>query len=156
MAVDALPVAKGGEGAPARPARGAKARAAKGPVIEAQAEAASEEPAAAPPAQPAPAATQEPTNASGENEIGFNREAARQALEDAGQRAASCRTVDTPAGPARVAVTFAPSGTVTSAVVESGPLVGTSAGGCVAAKIRGIHVPAFTGDPVTVRKSVAF
>ncbi len=53
-------------------------------------------------------------------------------------------------------MTFAPSGNVISAVIESGLLVGTPAGGCVASKFRTVRVPAFTGDQVTVHKSVNF
>ncbi len=86
----------------------------------------------------------------------FNKDAARQSLDDAGQRANSCRTVDTPVGVARVAVTFAPTGNVTAAVIESGPFVGTAAGGCVASKFRSARVPAFAGDPITVHKSFSF
>jgi len=45
---------------------------------------------------------------------------------------------------------------VTAAVVESGPFVGTAAGGCVASKFRTAKVPAFAGDPITVHKSFSF
>jgi predicted Zn finger-like uncharacterized protein len=147
------------EPAPTKPARAAKGRAAKPAPAEAPAEVAqpAEEPAPAAPLSPAAAAAQEATNAAAqEKEIDFNKEAARQALEDAMQRAAACRTIDTPAGAARVAVTFSPAGSVTAAVIESGPLVGTSAGGCVASKFRTVRVPTFTGEPVTVHKTVTF
>jgi predicted Zn finger-like uncharacterized protein len=166
-------VAKDSELAPPKAAPGAlrpaKARAAKPAgdktATDTPAEAAqpAEEAVPAPAAQPlspSAAAALEATNSAAANsasqEIEFDREAARRALEDAGQKAAGCRTIDTPAGPARVTVIFAPSGIVTSAIVESGPLVGTSAGGCLAAKVRGAHVPAFTGEPVTVKKSISF
>ena len=136
---------------------GSRRQGARGEAGSAEAPAevapAAEEPAA--PLSPSAAAAQEATNSAAQ-EIDFNKEAARQAIEDAGQRAASCRTIDTPAGAARVAVTFSPAGNVTSAVIESGPFVGTSAGGCVASKFRSVRVPAFTGEPVTVRKSVSF
>jgi outer membrane biosynthesis protein TonB len=156
MPLAALTVAKEAEPPPAKPARG-KARAAKAaPATEPQAEVApAEEAAPAPPLTGNAAAAQEATNAAAQ-EIDFNKEAARQALEDAGQRAASCRTIDTPAGAARVAVTFSPAGNVTAAVIESGPFVGTAAGGCVASKFKTVRVPAFTGDPITVHKSISF
>lgn len=86
----------------------------------------------------------------------FNTQAAREALEDAAARASKCKTIDTPSGTARVAVTFANNGQATNAVIESGPFVGTSAGTCVAAKFRAARVPPFTGDSVLVRKSVPF
>jgi hypothetical protein len=89
-------------------------------------------------------------------EVEFNKEAARTALEEAGDRAAGCRTVDSPAGAARLAITFAPSGRVTSAVIEGGPFAGTAAGGCVASKFRSVLVPPFSGESVTVHKTVSF
>ncbi len=157
MAVDSLPIAKANE---PKPARGSKAHAAKPPAEKPAAEAPAE---VAAPAEEAPApltgnaaAAQEATNQAAVQEIEFNKDVARQALEDASQRAAGCRTIDTPAGAARIAVTFAPAGNVTAAVIESGPFVGTSAGGCVAAKFRTVRVPAFTGEPVTVHKSISF
>jgi hypothetical protein len=77
-------------------------------------------------------------------------------LEDAAGRAGKCRNIDTPSGTARVAVTFAPTGHVSNAVIESGPFVGTAAGSCVASKFRAAKVPPFSGDAVLVRKSVPF
>jgi len=114
--------------------------------------------AEAPPPEPAgPAAEVASAMAAVSDEHEFNKAAARSVLEDAADRAASCRNVDTPAGAARVAVTFAPSGKVTSAVIESGPFAGTAAGGCVASKFRNLQVPPFTSDaPVTVHKTISF
>jgi hypothetical protein len=144
------------------PARPGKPHAAKvatdSPLQSAPAEEAEPtSPAAAPqPAAAAKPAAAQDTSAAGD-QVEFNKEAARQALETAEQKAqSSCRTVDTPAGAARLAVTFAPSGNVISAIIESGPLVGTPAAGCVASKFRTVRVPPFTGDQVTVHKSVAF
>ena len=114
---------------------------AAGPAIEA---------AAQPPAPAPPAAV-------GRSRGDFNTQAAREALEDAAGRAGKCKTIDTPSGTtARVAVTFAPSGHVTNAVIESGPFVGTAAGSCVASKFRAAKVPPFSGESVLVRKSVPF
>jgi predicted Zn finger-like uncharacterized protein len=108
--------------------------------------------AAAPPAANAPAPAPPVGRAKGD----FNTQAAREALEDAAGRAGKCKTIDTPTGTARVAVTFAPNGHVTNAIIESGPFVGTAAGTCVASKFRSAKVPPFSGDPVQVRKSVPF
>jgi hypothetical protein len=48
-----------------------------------------------------------------------------------------------------VAITFAPSGRVTSSVV-SGSFAGTTTGGCIASAMRGASVPPFDGGPVSV------
>jgi len=64
-----------------------------------------------------------------------------------------CKKSDGPTGSGRVAVTFAPSGNVTNAVVNGDPFAGTSVGGCVAAKFRAVKVPPFGGSPVTVNKT---
>jgi hypothetical protein len=52
-----------------------------------------------------------------------------------------------------VKVTFQPNGTVSSVEVDAAPYSGTSVGGCVAAKFRAAHIPAFGGSSVTVGKS---
>jgi hypothetical protein len=65
-------------------------------------------------------------------------------------RAASCREAG--AGPIAVPVrvTFASSGSTTSAGVTGGPLVGTPEGACMARALRGARVPAFDGEPAIV------
>ena len=55
---------------------------------------------------------------------------------------------------ATVVVTFAPSGRVTSANVNGPPFAGTRTGGCIASTMRRARVPAFSGDHVTVSKTV--
>jgi hypothetical protein len=86
----------------------------------------------------------------------FNTQAARESLADAADRAVKCKTIDTPSGSARVAVTFAPNGHVTNVVIDSGAIVGTAAGSCVASKFRQAKVPPFSGESVLVRKNVRF
>jgi hypothetical protein len=103
-------------------------------------------------ATPPPAAAPAVSRGKGD----FNTQAAREALEDAAARAARCKTIDTPSGTARIAVTFAPSGQATNAIIESGPFVGTAAGTCVASKFKGARVPPFSGDSVQVHKTVPF
>jgi predicted Zn finger-like uncharacterized protein len=83
----------------------------------------------------------------------FSRSAAVSALNAAAGAASGCKKPDGPTGRGRVSVTFAPSGKVSSAVVEGPPFAGTSVGGCVAAAFRRATVPPFTGSPVTVHKS---
>ena len=62
--------------------------------------------------------------------------------------------MDDPEGTAKVSLTFSPSGRVTAARVVAGPFQGTRTGGCIASAFRGISVPEFSGDPVTVTKEV--
>lgn len=85
----------------------------------------------------------------------FNKSAASAALNGAAGAAAGCKAPGDPNGVARVSVTFAPSGRATRAVVNGGPFAGTATGSCVAAAFRSLSVPAFSGDPVTVSKSVS-
>lgn len=81
----------------------------------------------------------------------FDRGAAAAALGAINVQ--SCKKPDGPTGTGHVKVTFAPNGSVSSAVVDGGPFPGTPVGGCIAGKFRGAHVPAFSGAPVGVGKS---
>ncbi len=85
----------------------------------------------------------------------FNKGAATAALNGAAGSASGCKAAGDPSGVARVSVTFAPSGRATRAIVNGSPFAGTSTGSCVAAAFRSLSVPPFTGDPVTVSKSVS-
>jgi hypothetical protein len=99
--------------------------------------------AAPPPAEPAGPA--------------FDREAASRALADAELRAAHCASAfeeRTGAIGGEVAVTFAPSGRVTSANVSGSHFAGRLEGSCVARELRAATVPPFVGDPVTVRRRI--
>jgi hypothetical protein len=86
----------------------------------------------------------------------FSKDAASAALEGAKASALSCRSADGPSGAAKVLLTFAPSGRVTSATVGGPPFAGTTVGGCIASRFRSARVPAFAGDFVTVSKTVLF
>lgn len=96
----------------------------------------------------APAAAPASTGAS----TPFDTAAAKEALTAASGNAASCKEMGGPTGNGRVSITFAPSGRPTSVAV-TGDLAGTTVGSCVARLFRGVHVPAFAGDSVTVAKS---
>jgi hypothetical protein len=85
----------------------------------------------------------------------FDSAAATASLAGAAQSAAACRKEGDPAGAASVIVRFAPSGRATSAVVESGPFAGTVTGGCIATAFRKARVPPFTGDYVSVKKTIS-
>lgn len=82
----------------------------------------------------------------------FDRAAATAALGSAAGAAASCKQPDGPTGSGHVAVTFAPSGRATNAIV-TGDFAGTAVGGCVARIFRSATVPPFSGGPITVGKS---
>lgn len=82
----------------------------------------------------------------------FDRDAAAAAMNAAAANAVSCRQPDSPAGTARVAVTFAPSGRVTTALV-SGTFAGTPVGGCIARTFRAVRVPAYEGGIITVHRT---
>jgi len=86
--------------------------------------------------------------------IEFDRVGASAALDRAATEAGSCRSEGDPSGVARAVVTFAPSGRVTSATVNGPPFAGTTTGGCIARHLRSATVLPFTGDHVTVAKTV--
>jgi predicted Zn finger-like uncharacterized protein len=81
----------------------------------------------------------------------FDRGAAAGAL--GAVNVASCKKGDGPTGAGHVSVTFAPDGSVATAVVDQPPFAGTAVGGCVAGKFRGARVPPFAGGSVKVGKS---
>jgi hypothetical protein len=101
-----------------------------------------------------PLATPEPS-AAPEASHAFDPAAASAALSAAAGGAAACRTDSTEgAKSVTVAVTFAPSGRVTTATIMGGQFAGTPVGGCIAQAFKSAHVPPFDGDPVTVKKTV--
>lgn len=66
---------------------------------------------------------------------------------------ASCVT-SAPPRSVHVSLTFAPTGAVTTAVIDAGNEALTEAERtCVTRELRGIHVPAFAGPPTTVGKT---
>jgi hypothetical protein len=108
--------------------------------------------AATPSTGPAPAASTEAAAASTPG--AFDSTAAANALALAANKASSCRQPGDPSGIARVTVTFTNSGKSTHALVDGPPFAGTATGGCIAATMRSTAVPPFTGDRVTVKKTV--
>lgn len=88
-------------------------------------------------------------------EAAFDKAAASAALSAAAGQASGCKQEGDPSGTARVQVTFVPSGRVTSANVQGPPFAGTPTGGCIARAFRSASVPPFSGDPVTVSKTVS-
>ena len=82
----------------------------------------------------------------------FDFAAAMNAVTNAGVGANDCGPEAT--GSVPVAVTFAPGGYVTHAVVEDSALRGTAAGSCVARQLQSIRVAPFEGRTATVRTTV--
>jgi hypothetical protein len=141
-----------------------KPAATKSPRDEAESRAATQVPSRAflgESAEPAaPRANQAPASASPslldvDTAAEFDRNAAMQALRQAGDGTRSCFAGGAASGGARVAVTFARGGGVSEVVVEP-PFAGTPSGNCIAAKFRGLRVPPFRGSSMTVRKTITF
>ncbi|APR76344.1 serine/threonine protein kinase [Minicystis rosea] len=87
------------------------------------------------------------------SERSLDRSTATSALTAVAPRAARCLSSDASMS-ARISVTFAPSGRVTKATINGGPLAGTRAGSCVATMLRSASVPPFDGKPVTVNMTM--
>jgi hypothetical protein len=84
----------------------------------------------------------------------FDKEAARSAVAEAAQAARQCGDGSL-SGQAPVAITFAPSGRATVAVIRGdSPFRGTKTGGCIARRMRSVVVPAFAGQHVTVSSTL--
>jgi serine/threonine protein kinase len=79
----------------------------------------------------------------------FNRGVALAQLSASANRAGGCRRPGGPSGSGRATVTFANDGSPKSVAI-SAPFAGTPVGACVSAAFRSIHVPPFTGSPVTL------
>lgn len=84
----------------------------------------------------------------------FDRSVANAALSAAVGRASGCKQPGDPSGVAKVQVTFAPSGRVTTANVAGPPFAGTPTGGCIARAFKASTIPPFAGPPMTVSKTV--
>ncbi len=82
----------------------------------------------------------------------FDRGAAAGVLGGIADSVGSCKKSGGPTGDGHVSITFSPSGSVVSAIVDQPPFAGTAVGGCVAGKFRGAHVPAFAGGNLTIGK----
>lgn len=106
--------------------------------------------AASPTTPPTEVAAPTPSPAS-EALAPLDRAALQASMGAAAAAAAACAQPGGPTGVGRVAVTVAPSGRVTVALVEGFPYAGTSVGACVARAFQGVTVPPFDGEYVKVR-----
>lgn len=85
---------------------------------------------------------------------GFDAAAAKAAIASAAARASACHDGTSPPEKSVVTITFAPSGEASN-VSATGALAGTPTGACVEQLFRGVTVPAFAGDSVTVSRTVS-
>ncbi len=104
-------------------------------------------------AAPAVVKAAAPAPAAAEADAPFNMGEAKSRLAAAAAAVQACKKPDGPAGTGRVVVLFAPSGGAQTATISGAPFEGTPTGACVAARFRGVHVPAFSGSPFSVSKS---
>lgn len=104
------------------------------------------------PAKPAPAPAPAPKEAA--SSATFDKEAAASAISSVDLT--KCRATNAEKGDGHVMLTFAPAGTVSKAVVDKGPWVGTPVAKCLASQFKKTTIPAFGGEPVTVGKSFKF
>jgi len=81
-------------------------------------------------------------------------EAARQAMVQAAAGARECHVEGAPAATAQVRVTFATTGEVKNASLESPFSV--SVAQCILTKFRALRIPPFSGNDVTAKKTVKF
>lgn len=83
---------------------------------------------------------------------GFDKSAAKAALDQAATQARNCRPEGGPSGSGQVQVVYEPSGKVASATILSEKFKGTTTGGCVRMLFRRARVPEFSGSVVKVNK----
>jgi len=93
-----------------------------------------------------------PQPQAGDAGLPFDRSAAAKTLEEAARAIASCGASAGPKGEGHVTVRFASSGQVEYVSIDP-PFAHTPQGVCIEARFDQAHVPAFTGQPVTVGKS---
>jgi hypothetical protein len=101
-------------------------------------------------------AADEPTTEESEEPVvtpPLDRGALSAAVGAAAANATACGG-DGSKGSAVIAITFAPSGRATVALVVGGSLLGTPAASCVARTMRTARIPAFTGEAVTARRTI--
>ena len=104
--------------------------------------------------QASPVVTNPPLPNEVEEHLPFSSSAAAQAMRQASIMASRCRREGDPTGEARIQITFAGSGKVTSATVSGPPFAGTATGSCIAEQFRKAQVPEFSGNRVSLTKTL--
>ncbi len=90
----------------------------------------------------------------GDNQPTFDKNAVSAVLSSVDL--SKCRATNAPKGDGHVLVTYVASGSAQNAVVDKGPMVGTSAAKCIAKKFKETKIPAFKGDTLQVGKTFKF
>jgi hypothetical protein len=85
----------------------------------------------------------------------FDAAAAKTALDALLNEAARCREPGGPQGIARVAVTFAPNGTVSSATIAEPPFAGSSVGNCICEAMKRARIKPFAGPPGNLTERIS-
>lgn len=106
-------------------------------------------PAVDPPSQDAEEA---PAPAAGPT-VGFNRQAAKGALQDAAAQAANCRPAGGPTGSGKVQVRYDATGKVGSVSILTPGFENTTTGSCIQMVFRRAKIASFSGSPVVMTES---
>jgi hypothetical protein len=85
----------------------------------------------------------------------FDPKLAKAAFDALLVDASKCRERGGPTGITRVAVTFDPSGTVSSAVAQDVPIAGTATAACISQVFKRATIPPFTGSPGTITERIS-
>jgi hypothetical protein len=85
----------------------------------------------------------------------FDTKAARAAVDAAAAKAKTCRETGDPKGAVATTVTFASSGRVSGVTINTARFAGTKTGRCIVTRLSEAQVPAFSGNPANLKKTVA-
>jgi hypothetical protein len=85
----------------------------------------------------------------------FDPKLAKAAFDALLVDASKCRERGGPTGITRVAVTFDPAGTVSSAVAQDVPIAGTVTAVCLSQVFKRATIPPFTGSPGTITERIS-
>lgn len=85
----------------------------------------------------------------------FDPAAARTAIEDQLPEAARCREPGGPTGMTDVSVTFAPNGSVSSALITEPPFANTSVGTCIMKALKRARIKPFSGASASVSQRIS-
>ena len=140
---------RGSETAEAESSAPAAEVPARAPAAAEEKETAAPEVASAGPVDDADSA-EAPKSTGSKSSGTFNRDAAKQALDDAASQARNCRPAGGPSGSGQVQVRYEPSGKVAAVQILTGKFENTTTGSCVRMLFRRAKVPEFTGAPVVV------
>jgi hypothetical protein len=85
--------------------------------------------------------------------VGFNRQAAKAALEDAAAQAANCRPAGGPTGSGKVQVRYDATGKVGSVAILTPGFENTTTASCIQMVFRRAKIASFSGAPVVMTEA---